>query len=310
MRTYFLLMSFLFLLASCGSDDGNAPRIVKIDEQDQEQMDENATSTTVPCENGLAGIYPCNGYDLLGRISLSDFDATRANDIWGWTDVSTGKEYAIMGLGSGTVFVDISDTENLIYLGKLPAAAVADTWRDVKVYQDHAFIVADNRFSDDTHGMQVFDLTRLRNVENPPQTFDEDARYTGVGRAHNIVINEDTGYAYVVGTNRGDAFRGGVHFIDIQDPKNPVAAGGYADNGYSHDAQVVTYNGPDVDYTGREIYIGANEDVVVIADVTDNSAAYLAGWLEKLENDKTLIFKAAAGAQKAADYLLNIERDD
>ncbi len=78
-----------------------------------------------------------------------------------------------------------------------------------------------------------------------------------------------SGFAYVVGTDRGDAFNGGAHFINIQDPKNPLAAGGYGENGYSHDAQVVTYNGPDADYAGREIYIGSNEAVVILADVTD-----------------------------------------
>jgi hypothetical protein len=42
------------------------------------------------------------------------------------------------------------------------------------VYQDHAFIVADGA---GPHGLQVFDLTRLRNVMNPPVTFTEDAHY-------------------------------------------------------------------------------------------------------------------------------------
>jgi antirestriction protein ArdC len=36
----------------------------------------------------------------------------------------------------------------------------------------------------------------------------------------------------------------------------------------------------------------------------DNSAAYLKGWLEQLRNDKMLIVKAAAQAQKAADFIL------
>ncbi|MDX1314920.1 MAG: choice-of-anchor B family protein, partial [Eudoraea sp.] len=62
---------------------------------------------------------------------------------------------------------------------------------------------------------------------------------------------------------------GGAHFINIQDPTNPVLDGGYGASGYTHDAQVVTYNGPDPDYTGREIFIGANEDQVVLVDVTD-----------------------------------------
>lgn len=39
-------------------------------------------------------------------------------------------------------------------------------------------------------------------------------------------------------------------------------------------------------------------------DVTENSAAYLAGWLKVLKEDSKFIFKAAAEAQKAANYIL------
>jgi antirestriction protein ArdC len=42
--------------------------------------------------------------------------------------------------------------------------------------------------------------------------------------------------------------------------------------------------------------------------VTENSAAYLAGWMKRLQDDNKLVLKAAAGAQKAADYLLNVQR--
>lgn len=38
-------------------------------------------------------------------------------------------------------------------------------------------------------------------------------------------------------------------------------------------------------------------------EITENSAAYLQGWLSVLKADKKLIFQAAAAAQKAADYL-------
>ncbi len=220
-----------------------------------------------PCTNGLAGQYPCDGFDLLARLSLSEMSAGSGNDIWGWTDSTTGKEYALVGLDNGTAFIDISDTENLVYLGKLPSETSSSPWRDIKVYQDHAFIGAEAN----GHGMQVFDLTQLRNVASPPVTFDPDAVYSEIGNSHNIVINENSGFAYPVGTNRNDAFNGGVHFVDISDPKNPVAAGGYGASGYTHDAQVVSYNGPDADYGGREILIGANEAFIVIVDVTDKS---------------------------------------
>ncbi|RFN59017.1 choice-of-anchor B family protein [Marixanthomonas ophiurae] len=219
-----------------------------------------------PCNNGMAGQYPCNGYDLQSRVSLSDMNANAANDSWGWTDPQDGKEYAIIGLEGGTTFIDISNPTNPIYLGKLPTHSFSSNWRDVKTYNNHAFIVSE----DFSHGMQVFDLTRLRNVSNPPVTFTEDAHYDGFGNAHNIVINEDSGYAYAVGTS---TYSGGSHFINIQDPTNPVAAGGFGGDGYTHDAQVITYNGPDSDYTGREILLSSsgNENYVSIVDVTDKA---------------------------------------
>lgn len=277
MKTKLLFVLLLIFAFSCSKIENSnnmlPPDETNIDppnETNDEPGDEivnDPPDEGVPCENGMAGVFPCKGYNFLGQIPLSSFDAQSANDIWGWTDTSSGKEYAVMGLNNGTAFIDISDSENLIYLGKLPTATSPSSWRDIKVYQNHAFIVSEAS----GHGMQVFDLTRLRNVTTTPEIFDADARYTGFGNAHNIVINENTGFAYAVGTSRADAYNGGAHFINIQDPKNPVAAGGYADSGYSHDAQVVTYNGPDTDYSGSEIYVGSNENEVIIADVTDKN---------------------------------------
>jgi len=237
------------------------------DPDDDSSGGNNLTSGITPCENGMAGDYPCDGYDLVSTIPLSVFGASSGNDSWGWTDTTTGKEYAIMGVNNGTVFVDISDSEALLYLGKLPTATESSSWRDVKVFKDHAFIVSEAS----GHGMQVFDLSKLRNVTDAPATFQADFRYTGFGNAHNVVINEESGYAYAVGTARNDEFNGGAHFVNINDPKNPVADNGFGERGYAHDAQVVTYNGPDTEHSGKEIFIGSNENEVVIADVTDKS---------------------------------------
>jgi choice-of-anchor B domain-containing protein len=221
-----------------------------------------------PCENGMAGIYPCDGYDLVSKIDLFDLGGpgVSGNDCWGWTDPSTGKEYALVCTSSGTSFVDISTPSEPRIVGVLPTHTINSTWRDVKTYGNYAFIVSEAN----NHGMQDFDLTRLRNINvgEPSATFAEDAHYSGFGNAHNIVINESNGYAYAVGTG---TFSGGPHFIDISNPLTPIAAGGYADDAYSHDAQVVTYNGPDTDYTGREILIGSNVNEVVLVDVTDKN---------------------------------------
>ena len=217
------------------------------------------------CENGFAGQYPCENFNLMGTVSLIDLTndpAAEGNDIWGWTDPLTGNEYALVASTVGTSFVDITEPTSPIMLGFLPTATVSSLWRDVKVYNNHAFIVSEAG----GHGMQVFDLTRLRTITSAPENFSADAVYTGFGSAHNVAINEDSGYAYAVGT---DTFSGGAHFVNIQDPLNPTSAGGYAGGGYSHDAQIVNYNGPDTEHSGKEIFIGSNANRIVIVDVTD-----------------------------------------
>lgn len=220
------------------------------------------------CTNGMAGEYPCNDYDLMSRVPVSTLANTsgtpEGSDIWGWTDPTTNKEYAIAAMTNSTAFVDVTDPLNPVYLGRLNSNSSNSFWRDVKVYNNHAFIVADNVGS---HGMQVFDLTRLRGVTTP-QNFTADTVYTGVNSCHNIVINEQSAVAYLVGCN---TFGGGPTFVDISNPTNPTSLGGYSTAGYSHDAQVITYNGPDTAYTGKEIYIGSNEDKISILDVTDKN---------------------------------------
>lgn len=222
---------------------------------------------TFKCENGLAGPYPCKDYDLLTHITLEELggENTQGNDSWGWVDPSTNKEYALMCTNKGVSFVDITDPANATIIGFLKTRTENSLWRDVKVYNSVAYIVSEA--SD--HGMQIFNLNRLREVTNPPVEFTSDRDYTGFGSAHNIVINESEGYAYPVGTSRNGEFKGGPLFINLQNPFAPEDEGGFVN--YSHDAQVVTYKGPDTDYTDKEILIGSNESEVVIVDVTDKA---------------------------------------
>ena len=221
----------------------------------------------VLCKNGLANGYPCSGMDLLSQITLTEFGSSFANDNWGWTDRQTGKEYVIQGLNDGTAFIDISNPLDPVYLAKI-SVSTPSTWRDIKVFKNHAFIVSEAN----DHGLQIFDLTRLREID-AFKSLIPDKRLDTFGNAHNIAINESTGYAYVIGSQR---FSGGPIIIDINDPKNPVEVGGYRNMGYSHDAQIVSYHGPDENFKGKEIYIGSNSDggsnnKVVIVDVTDKS---------------------------------------
>jgi len=236
----------------------------------------------VDCTGGTAASFDCSDMDLVAFIPRQDLGAGRGvviNDIWGWTDEETGREIAIVGRSDGTVFVDVTNASNPRYLGQLPLTEGANpaVWRDIKVYENHAFIVADGS---GPHGMQVFDLTRLRDVSGDPVTFEATANYDQIASAHNIAINEETGFAYAVGASMGGEPCGGaLHMIDIRNPGDPTFAGCFADTetgrqktGYTHDAQCVVYHGPDADYQGREICFNASETALGIADVTNKDA--------------------------------------
>jgi len=231
------------------------------------------------CSEGMIDRYPCKGVDILSFLPIREMGGNRGmttNDIWGWTDPETGKEYALVCMSDLMSFVDVTDPYNPVFIGTLPMTegAPPSTWRDVKVRADHAYVVSD---SAGEHGVQVFDLTHLREFAGDPITFAEDAHYDGINSAHNIVINEDSTFAFVVGASGGgETCGGGLHMINIEDPKQPAFAGCFADpstgrrgTGYSHDAQCVIYNGPDGRYTGHEICFGSNETALSIADVTD-----------------------------------------
>ena len=253
-----------FLLGACGGGGGGGSG-----DRGPAPPEPGLGTGPAACVNGSADGFRCRGISLRARVPLVDMGGTGGNDIWGWVDTATGDEYALMGMTNGTAFVNVTDPENPVFLGRLPTQTTNSIWRDIKVFENHAYIVADGA---GVHGMQVFDLTRLRGIASA-QTFGADVVYGDFGGAHNLAINEATGFAYAVGTN---TCRGGLHMIDISVPNNPLFAGCH-DSSDTHDTQCVSYQGPDADHAGREICASSNEDHVEIADVTaKNSAQTLA----------------------------------
>lgn len=252
MKNYILILC-LVLVSSCQYEDYDDSKVID--------------SPLAICIDGFAKIpgtdyeYSCLNYDLMGRITLEEMDAEAGNDCWGWTDSTTGREYAIMGVNNGTSFIDITDSTSPIYLGKLPTATVDSSWRDMKVYNDHVYIVSEAG----DHGLQVFNLANLRGLDSE-QVFSADYTDKSFGKAHNIAINEDSGYAYIAGARTK-----GIYAFNLSNPLAPKLELEGSQFGYSHDAQIVNYKGPDQDHFGKEIYIGSNENKVDIVDVTDKS---------------------------------------
>jgi hypothetical protein len=111
--------------------------------------------TDIRCKGHRAGIFPCHKIDLASFVPLKELgDSIWANDVWGWTDPETGREYALAKLFEGTAFVDVTDAYDPTYLGTLPSPAPnpednGHIWGDIKTYGNHAFIGAEA----DGHGV-------------------------------------------------------------------------------------------------------------------------------------------------------------
>lgn len=238
-------------------------------------------SQITPCAGNMAGDYPCDAVDMVSQVDITTLKALsggnpRGNDIWGYVSPA-GREYALMGLTTGTSFVDITDPVNPVVIGFLPnhIADQFSSWRDIREKNGFAYIGADNNQG---HGLQVFDLSRLDPLATGPSsaipvTFTEDGHTTiGTdGTSHNLITNPDPNseYVYAVG---GNICSGGVIFYDLEnDPLDPDLDGCYGDEGYSHDMLCINYRGPDTDHIGKEICIGFNASKFSVIDITDKN---------------------------------------
>ena len=295
-------LAFLFFVATAEASSG---RFIQQQVGDgkaaslsAEEAHDGVSRTTriagrVPCVDGEAAGYPCKDIDLLAFVPPEEMEGFPCpssfyqcfNDIWGWTDPVTGVEYALLARVDGVAFFDLSDPENPSFVGMLPMTpgSRANLWRDIKVVNDHAVIVADFVGN---HGMQVFDLSQLRDVSDSPATFEPTALYDAFGPAHNVVVNDMSDHVYIVGITgqqkhpSGFSCGAGPHIVDMSDPAQPTFAGCYhppirtspligARRSYTHDAQCVRYSGPDTRYAGKDICFTSNEAGGTIADVTD-----------------------------------------
>ncbi len=225
--------------------------------------------------------------EWLGQVVNRDLGASRLiwmgttflSDIWGWTSPSGG-EYAIVGHNSGVAFVRVTDPTKPEYLGTVPTVNTEtqrNFWWDIKTYGNYAYFVSEVPYT----GVGIVDLLKIDALPGAAEDGLLDiseigARYDGNGfvAAHNISINEGTGFAYLTGVTKdetdADFVDEGMVILDLgADPLNPVEAGQVLGRA-THDAQVIVYNGPDSEHAGKELaFVFNGEDLTVgIYDVS------------------------------------------
>lgn len=246
-------------------------------------------SGAAPCVEGQVEGLDCDSVDLLSHVAFGDISGApaAAADVWGFVDLNSNREYAIVGLDTGTAILDVTDPQDPEQVGFIVGRMAI--WRDIKVSQffdrgadrwrAYAYVTTDGATNGSTDGLIVIDLTRL------PNSVDTTGYQSDFTAAHNVFItNTDFGTGLtlngtapaiiVAGSNNG---HGRYRAYTLDDPAAPafahMPAGTSSD--YMHDAasMIITDARKDTQCVNAgeycEILFDFNETTFDIWDITD-----------------------------------------
>ena len=185
-----------------------------------------ANHARTDCSGGLADAFPCANVNLLAHVA-DRTSGGRGADIWGFVDLNTEREYALMSYSTGTAVFDVSDPEDPREVGFVDGQST--TWRDVKVLQSwnatdgrwnaYAYVTADGA----SDGLVIIDLTHL------PHRISRVAYSGDFREAHNVYIADadhatglsisgDAPRLIIAGSNQQD---GRFRVYSLSDPDAP-----------------------------------------------------------------------------------------
>ncbi|MEM7574730.1 MAG: choice-of-anchor B family protein [Bacteroidota bacterium] len=190
-------------------------------------------------------------------------DGQQYSEVWGYA--RAGREYALMASAELIHILDITDPSNIVEIGNGFNTFNNSTsiWRDIKVYGDYAYCVADQR----SEGLQIIDLSNL--PTSASIVYQSTAFFQ---RTHNIYIDEQSASGipllYVLGSN-SSAQRDGVRVLSLANPIAPVqiASEPLPGGGYIHDAFV----------RGDTLYANHGNNGMYIWDMIDPDNPVLLG---------------------------------
>ena len=210
------------------------------------------------------------------------------NDIWGYTDLNTGREYAFIGVETGVAILDITDPTAPEQVGA--PTGTATTWRDIEIYQQFdaaaqrwrafAYVVADNA----PDPLMVLDLSGLPNgVEQVTFTSDHRSAHTNymtnADWTYGIAQTSETPLLAIAGAN----LNGGNHRLySLTNPRAPalisVSTSGYAHDLTSFPVKDARKNTQCVNASAQpvcQVLTDFNENTFDIWDVTDPNSRQL-----------------------------------
>ena len=212
----------------------------------------------VECRDPAGPEFGALGVELLAHVSLDELGSAHCNDIWAYVSPG-GRKYAIVGLYESTAFVDVTDPRSPVVVTAIPG--VESPWSDMATFKTFAYNV-----NEAGGGMQIIDLGR---IDSGVVRLTGSAA-GGMATAHNVFVNEESGFAYPCGTDVGYGFL----VFDLSDPADPSPVGSWNDV-YVHDLYVHSFDAcPWAGRTGQPCelaYAFCGGDGMYIVDVTDKS---------------------------------------
>jgi len=233
--------------------------------------------------------YNVSLYGHMDKYAGGNNDADYS-EVWGWTDTSNNREYAIIGTSKGTSIVDITELplkEVSFHYG--PPSGY--NYHEFRTYQHYLYVGAEGSDTSKRAGIQIIDLSTLPDSATFKKTFVWIDTLAGGGtrkyyRTHTVSIEKH--FLYV---NGGDF--GGTRIMDISDPLNPLQVGSYGKGStpYVHDAIIrndtlyasAIYEGrlDIVDFTVKEHYTENTNSKIVSKTPTVPEGRTHQSWLSE-----------------------------
>lgn len=242
------------------------------------------------CVGNVSAGFPCQSVSLLSHLAFDTLKpvSTKANDIWGFTDLNTGREYAFIGVENGVAILDITDPTAPEQVGA--PTGTSTTWRDIEIYQvfdasaqrwrAYAYVTAD----------AVQDVLMLLDLSGLPNGIERVNFQSDHRSAHtDYMLNSDftygisqTGETPVLAIAGSNLVGGNHRLYSLANPRAPallsVSASGYAHDLASFPIKDARKDTQCVNAQSRpvcQVLTDFNENTVDVWDVTDPTSRQL-----------------------------------
>jgi choice-of-anchor B domain-containing protein len=243
-----------------------------------------------PCTGNVSSGFPCQSVSLLSHLAFDTLKpvSTKANDIWGFTDLNTGREYAFIGVENGVAIIDITDPTAPEQVGA--PTGTSTTWRDIEIYQvfdasaqrwrAYAYVTAD----------AVQDVLMLLDLSDLPNGIERVNFQSDHRSAHtDYMLNSDftygisqTGETPVLAIAGSNLVVGNHRLYSLADPRAPallsVSSSGYAHDLASFPIKDARKDSQCVNAQSRpvcQVLTDFNENTVDVWDVTNPTSRQL-----------------------------------